>query len=208
MVIIDCSVIKVYLNTELCSGHHDIVGADTLLKNIARPALHFTQCNLKYQFLHCVLLRKINSAMARRLNSTFVSTLFSALLSALVTDLNFILVTRPTDPQKWSAALPNSIVWRIVHYFQECLNHHFPLWSQLRMRVNGYQIPPGSIIAQEYNMYRVNGYQIPAQRKVNNCPSRRPSRLKILSVYRMGTGARQVKVSGQKANYKICRPSF
>ena len=99
MVIIDCSVIKVYLNTELCSGHHDIVGADLLLKNMTRPALHFTQCNIKYQFLHCVLLRKINSAMVTRLNSTFVSTLVSALLSALVTDLNFILVTRPTDAQ-------------------------------------------------------------------------------------------------------------
>ena len=98
-MIIHCSVIIIYLNTELCGGHHDIVGADTLLKNIARPALHFTQCNIKYQFLHCVLLRKINSAMVTRLNNTFVSTLVSALLSALVTDLNFILVTRPTDAQ-------------------------------------------------------------------------------------------------------------
>ena len=124
--------------------------------------------------------------MVTRLNSTFVSKLVFALLSALVTDLNFRLVTRRTNAQKWSAALPTSIGWRILHYFQECLNHHFPPWSRHRMRVNGYQIPPGSIIAQEYNMYRVNGYQIPAQRKVNNCPSRRPSRLKILSVYRMG----------------------
>ena len=90
-----------------------------------------------------------------------------------------------------------------MHYFQECLNHHFPLWSQLRMRVNGYQIPPGSIIAQEYNMYRVNGYQIPAQRKVNNCPSRRPSRLKILSVYRMGTRARSKSLDRKQTTKSV-----
>ena len=61
------------------------VGVDKLLKNMARPALHFTQCNVKYELLHCVLLRKINSALVARINSAFVSTL----LSALVTTLNF-----------------------------------------------------------------------------------------------------------------------
>ena len=100
MVIIHCSVIIVYLNTELCGGHHDIVGADTLLKNMVCPALHFTQCNFKYQFLHCVLLTTINNALVTRLDSAFVSTLVSALLSALVTDLNFILVTKRTNDQQ------------------------------------------------------------------------------------------------------------
>ena len=161
---------------------------------------------LKY-LLHCV---PHNNKQCTGHKAEFCICLNTCLCTAQCTGHRPKLYTghKTNRSPKLSAALPTSIVWRIVHYFQECLNHHFPLWSQLRMRVNGYQIPPGSIIAQEYNMYRVNGYQIPAQRKVNNCPSRRPSRLKILSVYRMGTRARQVKVTGHKANYKICHSSF
>ena len=160
MVIIDCSVIKVYLNTELCSGHDDIVGVDTLLKNMVCQALHFTPCNLKY-LLHCV---PHNNKQCTGHKAEFCICLNTCLCTAQCTGHRPKLYTgHKTDRcPKWSAPLHTSIGWRIVHYFQECFNHHFPLWFRLRMRVNGYQIPPGSIIAQEYNMYRVNGYQIPA----------------------------------------------